>query len=120
MARGQTTDAIAAFEHCVHLQPGSTAWFELGSARHQLLTSYDGIDATAITSAVEAYTKALSICSSKRDDICSRCAHTRGRGRSSLTRTRTDARTHAHARPPWAAAHHALVVLLLLWKSHTV
>ena len=67
LARGQPADAVVAYEHAVHLQPGSAAWYDLGAARHHLLTMADAVaDAAAITAAVEAYSKALSICTSKR------------------------------------------------------
>lgn len=61
----------------MHLNPISPVWFELGTARHSELTATPGkpIDATAITEAVEAYSKALTICPSKRDDISRRLQH---------------------------------------------
>ena len=76
LSRGQPADAVVAYEHAVHLHPGSPAWFDVGVARHYVLTA-DGahVDAANITAAVEAYTKALSICSSKREDICARLQH---------------------------------------------
>ena len=76
LARGQASDAVVAYEHAVHLNPGSPAWFDLGAARHHIVSSSPSPpDPTAITAAVEAYTKALSICTAKRDDICARLEH---------------------------------------------
>jgi tetratricopeptide (TPR) repeat protein len=73
MANGQAADAVTAFEHAVHLQPSSPAWYELGIARHNLLTSADTpVQPEAITAALEAYTRALSICTGKREDISAR------------------------------------------------
>ena len=48
----------------------------MGTARHHLLSASEGaVDIGAITAAVQAYTRALSICTNRRDDITARLEH---------------------------------------------
>ena len=75
LAQGEREDAIQAYEQTVHLNPCSPAWFDLGAARHDALT-VSGAGATSmITAAVEAYTRALTICPNRREDISRRLQH---------------------------------------------
>jgi len=60
----------------VHLNPSTSIWFELGAARHAILTKeLPPHDDKKVAGAVEAYTNALRICPNKRDDITRRLQH---------------------------------------------
>ena len=78
LQKGQAADAITAYEHAVHLNPMSEAWYELGKVRHSVVySSSSSIDAQMLSAAIQAYTQALSICPTKRDDISLKLQHLR-------------------------------------------
>jgi len=78
-ARNQIGEAIAAYEHAVHLNPMSSCWYELGICRHQRLTDAcaggSALEPSSVTTAVEAYTRALAICPNNREEIHQRLEH---------------------------------------------
>ena len=78
LQKGQAADAITAYEHAVHLNPMSEAWYELGKVRHSVVySSSSSIDAQMLSAAIQAYTQALSMCPTKRDDISLKLQHLR-------------------------------------------
>ena len=88
---GRAADAAVAYEHAVHLNSRSTAWYGLGTARHEVAMQQQRSSSSsshrhrsprqrgsdAIGAAIDAYTRALSVCTDKREVIASRLEHLR-------------------------------------------